>query len=246
VSRYGSQLLAAVLVNAIYEMKAYPVILVNTVLSPLSFLVLIFFVSGGTLLGVAIIGGLIMTMFQAGTFLQADLSHLKNDYKLQEMIVSSPTGPSTYVAGMAISELVYSSPAIVILVALFAVNVHVTLLQALGILLVLILMFLTSVSLGFALATVSSDIVQSFAFSRLLTVLFSTLAPVYYTIDLIPEPYRYFAYLSPTTYAAQLSQALGGFQTLSPELALIDWVVLLTLTVLFLWFGVKRSRWRDV
>jgi ABC-2 type transport system permease protein len=246
MSRFSSQLLAAVLVNAVYEMKAYPVILVNTVLSPLSFLVLIVFVSGGALLGVAIIGGLIMTMFQAGTFLQADLSHLKNDYKLQEMIVSSPTGPSIYVAGMAISELVYSSPAIVILVALFAVNVHVTLLQALGILLVLILMFLTSVSLGFALATVSSDIVQSFAFSRLLTVLFSTLAPVYYPIDLIPEPYRYFAYLSPTTYAAQLSQALGGFQTLSPELALIDWVVLLTLTVLFLWFGVKRSRWRDV
>jgi ABC-2 type transport system permease protein len=205
VSRISSQLLAAVLVNAVYEMKAYPVILVNTVLSPLSFLILIVFVSGGTLLGVAIIGGLIMTMFQAGTFLQADLSHLKNDYKLQEMIVSSPTGPGTYVAGMAISELVYSSPAIVILAALFALNIHVSLLQVLGIIVVLMLMFLTSVSLGFALATASSDIVQSFAFSRLLTVLFSTLAPVYYPIELIPEPFRVLAYLSPTTYAAQLA-----------------------------------------
>jgi ABC-2 type transport system permease protein len=246
MSRIGSQLYAAVLVNAVYEMKAYPVILINTVLSPLSFLVLIFFVSGGTLLGVAIIGGLIMTMFQAGTFLQADLSHLKNDYRLQEMIVSSPTGPGTYVAGMALSELVYSSPAIAILAALFAFNVQVTFLQALGILVVLLLMFLTSVSLGFALATASSDIVQSFAFSRLLTVLFSTLAPVYYPIDLIPEPLRIFAYLSPTTYAAQLAQGLGGFQTLTPEMALIDWTVLLALAGLFLWFGIRRSRWREV
>jgi ABC-2 type transport system permease protein len=184
-------------------------------------------------------------MFQAGTFLQADLSHLKNDYKLQEMIVSSPTGPGTYVAGMAISELVYSSPAIVILAALFALNIHVSLLQVLGIIVVLMLMFLTSVSLGFALATASSDIVQSFAFSRLLTVLFSTLAPVYYPIDLIPEPFRIFAYLSPTTYAAQLAQSLGGFQTLSPGMMLIDWTVLIVLAVLFMWFGIKRSRWRE-
>ena len=67
MSKVGSQLLASILVNAIYEMKNYPVILINTVLSPLSFLILIVFVSRGELLGVAIIGGLIMTMFQAGT-----------------------------------------------------------------------------------------------------------------------------------------------------------------------------------
>lgn len=242
----SSQLLAAVLVNAVYEMKAYPVILVNTVLSPLSFLVLIVFVSQGSLLGVAVLGGLIMTMFQAGTFLQADLSHLKNDFKLQEMLVSSPTGPGTYVAGMALSELVYSSPALVILAVLFALYVPVTLLQAVGILIVLLLMFVTSVSLGFALATASGDIVQSFAFSRLLTVLFSTLAPVYYPMDLIPEPFRIFAYLSPTTYAAQLAQALGGFQPLSPAHMAADWAILLALTALFLWFGIRRSRWREV
>ena len=242
----SSQLLAAVLVNAVYEMKAYPVILVNTVLSPLSFLVLIVFVSQGALLGVAIIGGLIMTMFQAGAFIQADLSHLKNDYRLQEMLVSSPTGPGTYVAGMALSEIVYASPAIIILSALFALNVQVTLLQALGILVVLLLMFLMSVSLGFALATASSDIVQSFAFSRLLTVLFSTLAPVYYPIDLIPEELRPLAYLSPTTYAAQLAQGLGVFQTLTPEMMVLDWTVLLALTAGFLYFGIRRSRWREV
>jgi ABC-2 type transport system permease protein len=241
-----SQLLAAVLVNAVYEMKAYPVILVNTVLSPLSFLVLIVFVSQGSLLGVAIIGGLIMTMFQAGAFIQADLSHLKNDYKLQEMIVSSPTGPGTYVAGMALSEIVYASPAITILAVLFALNVHVTLIQAVGILVVLLLMFLMSISLGFALATASTDIVQSFAFSRLLTVLFSTLAPVYYPIDLIPEVLRPLAYLSPTTYAAQLAQSLGGFQTLSPQMAVVDWTVLLALTAGFLYFGLRRARWREV
>lgn len=245
MSRVSSQLLASILVNAIYEMKNYPVILINTVLSPLSFLILIFFVSGGELLGVAILGGLIMTMFQAGTFLQADLSHLKNDFKIQEMVVSSPTSAVTYVSGMAISELIYSSPALGILGILFALYIHIPFISVVGIMVVLLLMFLTSVSLGFALATVSSDIVQSFAFSRLLTVLFSTLAPVYYPIDLIPEPFRYAAYLSPTTYAAQISQDLGGFFPISPGMMVLDWVVLVASTIFFLWIGIRRSRWRE-
>jgi hypothetical protein len=112
MSKVANQLLASVLVNAVYEMRNYPVILINTLISPLSFLVLIVLVTRGELLGVAILGGLIMTMFQSGMSLQADLSHLKNDFRLQEMVVASPTGPGTYVAGMALSELIYNSPSL--------------------------------------------------------------------------------------------------------------------------------------
>jgi ABC-2 type transport system permease protein len=161
------------------------------------------------------------------------------------MVVSSPTSAITYVSGMAISELIYSSPALVILGVLFALYIHVPFINVVGIMIVLLLMFLTSVSLGFALATVSSDIVQSFAFSRLLTVLFSTLAPVYYPIDLIPEPFRYAAYLSPTTYAAQISQDLGGFFPISHDMMILDWTVLVASTAVFLWIGIRRSRWRE-
>ena len=245
MSKLGSQLMASILVNAIYEMKNYPVILVNTVISPLSFLILIVFVSRGELLGVAILGGLIMTMFQAGGFLQSDLSHLKNDFKLQEMVVASPTKAGVYVTGIAISELIYSSPALIILSALFGVYVHTSLINVLGIIAVLMMMFVTSVALGFAFGTMSTDIVQSFAFSRLITTLFSTLAPVYYPISYLPEPVRTLAYLSPTTYAAQLSHGLAGFQELTIETAAIDWGVLLGITVFCLWIGLRKARWRD-
>ena len=56
-----------------------------------------------------------MTMFSSGTSLQGDLSHLKNDYRLQDMVVASPARAGVYVAGMTVSELIYSSPAIAIL-----------------------------------------------------------------------------------------------------------------------------------
>jgi ABC-2 type transport system permease protein len=241
----SSQLEAAILVNAVYEMRNYPIVLVTTVLSPLSFLIVIAFVSRGTLLGQAVEGGLIMSMFQAGTALQGDLSHLKNDFKLQDMIVSSPASPTVYAMGIALSEIIYVSPALVILAALTQVYVHPDAIQTAEVLAALLMMFLTSVAMGFMFATISKDIVQSFAFSRLLTLLFTTITPVYYPITLIPLPYRYLAYLSPTTYAAEIVQNATGLLPVSTGNVLIDWAVLGGVTVALLLFSSRQARWKE-
>ena len=234
------------LVNSIYEMKNYPVVLLNTVLSPLSFLLLIYFVSGGRLIGDAIEGGFIMSMFNSGMSLQGDLAHLKNDFKLQDMVVSSPTSPAAYVTGMALAEIIYSVPALAVLMVLAAVYLHPGMVQVLELLGVFLLMFLTSIAIGYTLSTFSSDIVQSFAFSRLISTLFSTLPPVYYPITLIPLPYRYVAYLSPTTYAAEISQHATGFLSLSNLSAALAWSVLFVTTGLLALIAVKKARWREV
>jgi len=246
VKRLWSQITASVLVNSIYQMKNYPVVLINTALSPISFLVLIFLVSDGALLGESILGGLIMAMFQGGIALQSDLSHLKNDFKLQDIVVSSPTNSRVYVAGMALSEIVYSSPALIILSILFVLTIHVSFLQIIGIVLILLMVFLSSVALSFALSTISTDIVQSHSFSRLITILFTSLAPVYYPVSLIPEALQPLAYLSPTTYAAQIAQHLAGLTQVSSEMFIFDWLVLLTFTTIFLWVGFRKARWRDI
>src|SRR5271157_1215586 len=135
-----SQFLAAILVNSVYEMKNYPIVLINTVLSPLSFLLLIVFVSHGSLIGEAVEGGFIMSMFSAGVSLQGDLSHLKNDFKLQDMVVSSPTNWETYMFGMAISEIVYSFPALIVLSVLAHYFTHLNAIGTLALVGVLLLM----------------------------------------------------------------------------------------------------------
>lgn len=240
-----SQFAASILVNSLYEMKNYPVVLINTVLSPISFLLLIVFVSHGSLIGEAVEGGFIMSMFGAGTSLQADLSHLKNDFKLQDMVVSSPTRWITYVSGMAISELIYSLPALAVLTVLAAYFVHLSLGGTLVFVAVLFLVFSSSMAIGYTFATFSTDIVQSFAFSRLISTLFSTLPPVYYPVTYIPMPYRYLAYLSPTTYAAQLAQYEGGYIQLPPWMVLVSWGVLITVTVVLFVIAGSKARWRD-
>jgi len=227
-------------------MKNYPVVLLNTVLSPLSFLLLIYFVSGGRLIGDAIEGGFIMSMFNSGMSLQGDLAHLKNDFKLQDMVVSSPTSPAAYVTGMALAEIIYSVPALAVLMVLAGVYLHPGMVQGLELVGVFLLMFLTSIAIGYTLSTFSSDIVQSFAFSRLISTLFSTLPPVYYPITLIPLPYRYVAYLSPTTYAAEISQHATGFLSLSTFGIASAWGVLFATTAILALIAVKKARWREV
>jgi ABC-2 type transport system permease protein len=241
-----SQILAAILVNSIYEMRNYPIVLINTVLSPLSFLLVIVFVSHGTLIGEAVEGGFIMSMFSAGVALQADLSHLKNDFKLQDMVVSSPTTWQTYMFGMAISEIVYSLPALIVLTILAHYFMDLGAIGAITLSGVLLLMFLTSVAIGFTLSTFSTDIVQSFAFSRLISTLFSTIPPVYYPITYIPIPYRYLAYLSPTTYAAELAQDAAGYLTLQSATTARDWIILVAVTIALFLVARSKARWREV
>jgi ABC-2 type transport system permease protein len=240
-----SQILAGVLVNAIYEMKNYPVVTFSTIISPLSLLAVITFVSNGELLGTAIEGGLIMIFFSSGIALQSDLSHLKNDFKLQDMIVSSPTSALTYMGGMAVAELVYSIPGIAILVTLAAVYIQPSLSQIAVLLSVLLLMFAVSVAIGFMLSTLSSDVVQSYAFSRLLSLLFATIPPVYYPISYVPEPYRYLAYLSPTTYAAEIMHSTTGYLSISTNHLVIDWAVLISVVAIIMVVVAKKAQWRE-
>ncbi len=227
-------------------MKNYPVVLISTVISPLSLLAVVSFVSNGALFGTAIQGGLIMVFFSSGIALQSDLSHLKNDFKLQDMVVSSPTSSRLYMGGMALAEIVYSLPALVILIVLAGLYLHPTLLQTAILSTVLLLMFAISVALGFMLSTFSNDVVQSYAFSRLLSLLFATLPPVYYPITYIPYPFNYLAYLSPTTYAAQIMQSATGYLNLSNNQLIFNWTVLIAICAIILYIAVKKTRWKDV
>jgi ABC-2 type transport system permease protein len=241
----GSQLYASILVNAIFAMVNYPIVLISTVLAPFSLLIVITFVSHGTLLPVAIAGALIMTMISAGTSMQQDLSHLKNDFKLQDMIVSSPTSSVVYLVGMALSEIVYSLPALVVLIILASIFVHATLLGAIAMFFVVMIMFVFAVSLGFVLSTLTSDVVQSWAFAGIVSTILSALPPVYYPITYIPTPWQYLAYLSPATYAAEIMQNVVGLTSFSSTMILIDWTVIIVVAVVMTYLAVKKAKWRE-
>ncbi len=242
-----SQLLASILVNSIYAMINYPVVLISTLLAPFSLFIVIVFVSHGQLLSVAIGGALIMTMISSGTSMQQDLSHLKNDFKLQDMVISSPTTARMYLLGMAISEIIYFLPVIIVLAILSALYISTTAIGYIEITAVMAIMFIFSVSLGFVLSTFTSDVVQSWAFSGIVSTILSALPPVYYPITYIPLPYQYLVYLSPATYAAEIVQNIvnPSLVNFSAATIQIDWIVIIVVAIIITYIAVKKSKWRE-
>jgi ABC-2 type transport system permease protein len=195
---------------------------------------------------VSISGALIMTMVTAGIGLQADLSHLKNDYKMQDMVVSSPTNAATYMMGMAMSEIVFVAPTLLVLLILAMLFMKTTAIGALTIVAVMALMFTFSIALGFFLSTYTTDVIQNYAFIGILSIVLATIPPVYYPITYIPLPYRYIAYLSPTTYAAEIVQSAIGSISLPVQMLVLDWAVVIAVAAALLFISIKRSRWREV
>jgi ABC-2 type transport system permease protein len=76
--------------------------------------------------------------------------------------------------------------------------------------------------------------------------LFATLPPVYYPISYVPTPFNYLAYLSPTTYAAEIMHAAMGYLIISTGMLILNWVVLLAVCAVILFIAIKKTRWKDV
>ncbi len=240
-----NQVYASVLIDAVYQMKNYPITLVSNVIAPFSVLILIILVSHGQLLSISIEGALLTALISSGVTLQIDLSHIKNDFKLQDMLISSPTSAFTYTVGMAMAALTNALPALAVLAVLSLLFIRTSPIGALTVLAVFCLTFAFSVAFGFMLSTFGTDIQQNRAFVSILTVILATIAPIYYPITFIPVSIRDLAYLSPATYAAEIAQNAIGVLPLSALHLIINWVVLLAVSALLFVVAVKKSHWRD-
>jgi ABC-type multidrug transport system permease subunit len=161
------------------------------------------------------------------------------------MLISSPTSAFTYMLGMAMAALTNALPALAVLSILSFLFIHASPIGGLTVFVVISLMFAFSVALGFMLSTFSTDIQQNRAFVSILTVVLATIAPIYYPITYIPSSIRDIAYLSPTTYAAEIAQNAIGDLPLSVSNLAINWIVLISVSCALFAIAIKKSHWRD-
>jgi ABC-2 type transport system permease protein len=232
-------------INGIIPIQTQPLYLVNVIASPFSFLFFISIASSGKLIVYGVAGGMLLTVMSIGTSLQTDMSHYRTDLKLQDLLVASPVEAPVYVAGLALSELMYSLPAMGLFVVLLALYTSVSLGGALTIGLVLLLVWAFASALGFTLATYFQDVRETFAISPLISIGLTVLPPVYYPITYLPGWIQPFAYLSPTTYAADLLHSAVGLGNLSLTAAATDWGVLIAFTIGLLLLASIKARWRE-
>ncbi|MGA8663888.1 MAG: ABC transporter permease [Thermoplasmata archaeon] len=234
-----------VVTNGVIPIRTQPLYLVNLLASPLSFLFFITIVSKGALVPYGITGGMVLTMLSVGTGLQSDLTHYRHDLKFQDIVVASPVEAPVYVAGMALSELVYSLPGLAVFVVLFFYTGYATVASVVILTGVLLLVWAFATALAFTLATYFQDVRETFMFSPIISLGLTVLPPVYYPLSSLPGWAQTVAKFSPTTYAAQLVQGAVGLISLPFDTVVLDWSVLVaSVVVLFTIAGVK-ARWQE-
>ena len=234
-----------VYLNGIIPIRAQPLYLLNLLASPLSFLFFITIVSRGAYIAYGITGGMVLTMLSVGTGLQSDLTHYRHDLKFQDIVVATPVEAPVYVAGMALSELVYSLPVVGVFAVIFGLEGYVTPFSVPVVLGTLVLVWGFASALAFTLATYFEDVRETFMFSPLISLALTVLPPVYYPLSALPPWAQFAAHFSPTTYAAGLVQGAVGLAPLSFGEAAIDWAVLIGFTAGLFVLAAFKARWRE-
>jgi len=219
-----------------YYLGIVPMIRIPTLLpfvfaTPFTILFILFISGQPSLFAYGLAGAITMTVAQQGLFLGADLTNLKIEHKFQSVVVSSPVSAFTYMFSVALSELAFSVPALVVLLAILALRTPGSgAITILGIVVVSLLTWITTSSIGFFLSTYVLNTRTAFLTVTFISIILSILPPVFYPMDVLPANVRWLSELVPTTHASVLIQGLSGLPV-SYEQALISWGALPAFTL---------------
>jgi ABC-2 type transport system permease protein len=212
--------------NGLLWLRRYPASITFTAMIPFAFLFIVFVIGGGQYTHMAFAGSLVSAAAGYGLATGNNIITWKVDYKMQDIFVASPVSSFTYMAGIALAELLFGLPAFVILS---------------------VLVWASTSSIGYFISTRATHprFVESFiAFLRIAIVV---VPPVFYPVSIVPtEELRYVAFAIPTTHASLILQhGMGVPQTLegwSPE---IGFAVIFAYMIGFALLAKTKAVWRE-
>lgn len=234
-----------------YYLGIVPMIRIPTLLpfvfaTPFTILFILFVSGQPTLFAYGLSGAITMTVAQQGLFLGADLTNYKIEHKFQSVVVASPVSPFTYMFSVALSELTFALPALAILLAILAYRTpNAGAFAILGILVVALLTWMTTSSIGFFLSTYVLNTRTAFLTVTFISIVLSVLPPVFYPMQILPANIRWLSELVPTTHASVLIQGFSGL-SISHSQTVLSWVALPAFAAAFLALALLKARWREV
>ncbi len=210
--------------------------------TPFTLLFILFVASNGEALPYGLAGALTMVTTELGLFVGTDLASYKLQNRFQDIVVASPVSPLIYMFGVALSELIFGAPALIILFVLIA-GQGAALAALVGCLGVVVLLWITTTSLGFFFSAYAPNTQNAFIINGFITTVLSVLPPVYYSLNVLPAYLVPLAQIMPTTEASALFQgSIGLGYTVDP---IFGFSVLLAATFIMLLLVSFRMRWRE-
>jgi len=209
---------------------------------PFTLLFILFVASNGVALPFGIAGALTMVTTELGLFVGTDLASYKIQNKFQDVVVASPVSPLIYMFGVALSELIFGAPALLVLFGLMASQGATTaaIVTAFG---VVILLWVTTTAIGFFFSAYAPNTQNAFIINGFIATILSVLPPVYYSVKLLPSFVLPIAEILPTTQASALFQGVIGLgYAIDP---LVSFAVLLAASVVLLLLVSFKMKWRE-
>jgi len=227
-----------------------PAVAVAPILLPFIFLYFLTFISPPSLLPLEIIGAMLFTMQNIGSWVLGDSATWRIECSLQDLFVASPLGRIRYLFGIAFSNLVAMAPALVILAVLlawvggqhgepFTPYVGLVLLGSLATLWVLFS------CIGIAISTRVRSQREIWPVGNLTFTILGMLSPLYYPISALPGVWQDVARFLPATYAALLVQGAMGITPASGTQMLLYAGLLSATTAVVLAVTLRLYRWGE-
>jgi ABC-2 type transport system permease protein len=245
----GKQIVLIAYMTGILWLRRNPISLLFSAISPFSLLFVLFIVSNGQYLQFAVSGSLVMALVGYGLALGQDISFYKTEYKIQDVFVASPVLSLTYMTGLALSQILFGLPALMVLTILTAyLGTSIAYLPFLipFLILTIFLVWGAMSAMGFFLSSHMLHMRNATQIISFVNVVLAVLPPVFYSIERLPAELQFVAYAVPTTHASLMLQYIMGIPT--P----IGWSIWLGLAIQiiylvgFVLLAKTKALWRDI
>ena len=201
--------------------RAHEVLAMGTSMVVQGVLLVFVWILAPGLLGVALVGAILFSMFTMGQRVLNEAAWIRIDHKATDLYLAGPLTPEAYFLGMSAGILVvYLLP--VVLLGLLA-DAVLGLSVPVAALLVLLAgaVWLFAASVGYVFSTFFRDNRAIWAYASLFFNVFGVLPPVFYPFDRFPVFLQPLALLMPPSAAAAIAQhAIGTTVLTTGELTL--------------------------
>src|SRR5919107_2672827 len=238
------QILIIAYTTGILWLRRNPLSLIFSAITPFSLLFVLYISSDGQYTQFALSGSLVMALVGYGLALGQDITYYKTEYKIQDMFVASPVSALTYMTGLALSEILFGLPALLILLFL-VFYFGVTLVYIPLLVFIILIVWITTSSMGFFLSSHMLYMKNATQIISFVNIFLAILPPVFYSINKLPEVLQYVSYLAPTTHASLMIQYAMGYATPENWSIFIGISVQLVYAIGFITLAKVHALWRE-
>jgi ABC-type multidrug transport system permease subunit len=227
-----------------------PAVAITPILLPFIFLYFLSLISPPSLLPLEVVGAMLFTMQNIGSWVLGDSAYWRIEHSLQDMFVASPLSRVRYLFGIAFSNLIAMLPALAILTILLAwaggrQGTPLTPFAGLVLIASLAVMWVLFSSVGIGISSRIRTQREIWPIGNLTFTILGMLSPLYYPLSALPPLWQDAARFLPATYAALLVQGALGITPASPGQMVLYAVLLVTCAAVGLVVMLRLYRWGE-